>query len=66
MFEPKFKYTNDIVSDLINIEKYKTQLEYLDLPTRIKQELMYKAKMKKHISPQALRVMCFLMIRLSG
>jgi len=47
MFEPKFTYTNDIVNDLINIEKYKTQLDYLYLPTRIKQELMYKAKMKK-------------------
>jgi len=29
---------------LLNIEKFKTQLEYL--PTRIKQEMMYKAKMK--------------------
>ena len=47
MFEPKFKYTNDIVNDLIYIERYKTQLEYLYLPTRIKQEMMYKAKMKK-------------------
>ncbi|MBK5247191.1 MAG: hypothetical protein JJE49_08010, partial [Peptostreptococcaceae bacterium] len=46
MFEPKFKYTNDIVNDLISIEKYKTQLEYLYLPTRIKQEMMFKAKIK--------------------
>ena len=47
MFQPKFTYTNDIVNDLLNIERYKTQLEYLYLPTRIKQEMMYKAKMKK-------------------
>src|SRR5665648_727609 len=47
MFEPKFKYTNDIVNDLISIERYKTQLEYLYLPTRIKQEMMFKAKIKK-------------------
>lgn len=46
MFELKFKYTNDLVNDLIGIEKYKTQLEYLYLPTRIKQEMMYKAKLK--------------------
>ena len=47
MFKPKITYTNDIVNDLIYIERYKTQLEYLYLPTRIKQEMMYKAKMKK-------------------
>lgn len=47
MFGSKFIYTNNIVSDLIYIERYKTQLEYLYLPTRIKQEMMYKAKMKK-------------------
>ncbi len=47
MFQPKFTYTNDIVNDLVDIERYKTQLEYLYLPTRTKQEMIYKAKMKK-------------------
>lgn len=47
MFEPKFIYTTDIINDLLKIERYRTALEYLYLPTRIKQELLYKAKMKK-------------------
>ena len=42
-----FKYTNELVSYLLNIEKYKTALEYLYLPTRTKQKLMYDAKLKK-------------------
>ncbi|MBD5556960.1 MAG: Fic family protein [Roseburia sp.] len=47
MFEPKFVYTTDMINDLLKIERYRTALEYLYLPTRIKQELIYKAKMKK-------------------
>lgn len=47
MFQPKFQYTTDMVNDLLKIEKYRASLEYLYLPTRIKQELIYKAKMKK-------------------
>ncbi len=43
----EFKYTNELVSYLLKIEKYKTALEYLYLPTRVKQELMYNAKLKK-------------------
>ena len=43
----EFKYTNELVSYLLNIEKYKTALEYLYLPTRTKQKLMYDAKLKK-------------------
>lgn len=42
-----FKYTNTLVNDLIKIEKYKTSLDYLFLPTRAKQKLMYEAKLKK-------------------
>lgn len=42
-----FKYTKDLVNSLIKIEKYKTALEYLYLPTREKQKLMYEAKLKK-------------------
>ena len=42
-----FKYTNELVSYLLNIEKYKTALEYLYLPTRAKQKLIYDAKLKK-------------------
>ena len=43
----EFKYTNDLVNYLIKIEKYKTALDYLFLPTREKQKLMYEAKLKK-------------------
>ncbi len=43
----KFKYTDDLVNYLIKIEKYKTALDYLFLPTREKQKLMYEGKMKK-------------------
>lgn len=42
-----FQYTNELVNYLLNIEKYKTALEYLYLPTRTKQKLMYDAKLKK-------------------
>ena len=42
-----FKYTNNLVNYLIKIEKYKTALDYLFLPTREKQKLMYEAKLKK-------------------
>ena len=47
MFEPKFVYSTDMINDLLKIERYRTALEYLYLPTRLKQELIYKAKMKK-------------------
>ncbi len=47
MFQPKFVYTTDMVNDLLKIERYRASLEYLYLPTRVKQELLYKAKMKK-------------------
>lgn len=43
----EFKYTNELVSYLLNIEKYKTALEYLYLSTRTKQKLMFDAKLKK-------------------
>jgi len=42
-----FKYTNNLVDSLLKIEKYKTALDYLLLPTREKQKLMYEAKLKK-------------------
>lgn len=42
-----FKYTNNLVNCLIKIERYKTALDYLFLPTREKQKLMYEAKLKK-------------------
>ena len=47
MFRPKFQYTNDMVNDLMKIERYRSSLEYLYLPTRARQELNYNAKMKK-------------------
>ncbi len=43
----EFKYTNNLVNYLIKIEKYKTALDYLYLPTREKQKLIYEAKLKK-------------------
>lgn len=43
----EFKYTNQLVNYLIKIENYRASLEYLYLPTRAKQEMMYKAKLKK-------------------
>ncbi len=42
-----FKYTHTLVNALIKIEKYKTALDYLYLPTRTKQKLLYEAKLKK-------------------
>ncbi len=42
-----FKYTDNLVNYLIKIEKYKTALDYLFLPTRVKQKMMYDAKLKK-------------------
>lgn len=42
-----FVYTNEIVSYLIKIERYKTALEYLYLPTRARQKMSYEAKLKK-------------------
>lgn len=47
MFEPKFIYTNEMVKDLMRIEQCRTALDYLYLPTRVKQEFIYNAKMKK-------------------
>ena len=43
----EFKYTNELVNYLLKIEKYKTALDYLFLPTRERQKLMYEAKLKK-------------------
>ncbi len=42
-----FVYTNEIVDYLIKIERYKTALEYLYLPTRARQKMNYDAKLKK-------------------
>ncbi|MGI6360160.1 MAG: hypothetical protein ACOX02_03880 [Acholeplasmatales bacterium] len=42
-----FVYTNEIVEYLIKIERYKTVLEYLYLPTRARQKMNYEAKLKK-------------------
>lgn len=43
----KFKYTTELVNELIKIEKYKSSLDFLYLPTRTKQKLLYEAKLKK-------------------
>ena len=41
----KFKYTEDLVNYLIKIEKYKTALDYLFLPTRKKTKIDYDNKL---------------------
>lgn len=43
----KFEYTNKLINYLLQIEKYKASLDYLFLPTREKQKLMYEAKLKR-------------------
>ena len=43
----KFVYTDALVRSLLEIERYKTALDYLPLPTRERQRLMYEAKLKK-------------------
>lgn len=42
-----FKYTDNLVKYLLMIEKNKTALDFLLLPTREKQKMMYDAKLKK-------------------
>lgn len=42
----EFKYTNELVSYLLNIERYKTALEYLYLPTRTKQNYCMMQNLK--------------------
>ena len=58
-----FFYTHNLVNDLLKIEKFKTALEYLYLPTRAKQKLMYDAKLKKHTFPLVLRGMYYPIIK---
>ena len=41
-----FKYTNELVSYFLNIEKYKNALEYLYIPTRTKQKLIMMLNLK--------------------
>lgn len=36
-----------MVEDLLAIERYRSSLEFLDLPTRVKQEMVFKAKVKR-------------------
>ena len=43
----EFVYTDALVRALLEIERYKTALDYLPLPTRERQRLMYEAKLKK-------------------
>lgn len=47
MYEPKFVFTAGLVKDLLDIERYRSSLEFLDLPTRIQQEMIFKAKVKR-------------------
>ncbi len=43
----EFVYTDGLVAALLEIERYKTALDYLPLPTRERQRLLYEAKLKK-------------------
>ena len=47
MYEPKFIYTDEMVRDLLAIEHCRAELEFLRLPTRARQELAYKARLKR-------------------
>lgn len=47
MYSPKFEFTPKMVEDLLSIERYRSSLEFLDLPTRVKQEMVFKAKVKR-------------------
>ena len=42
-----FKYTDELVNYLLEIEKYKSSLEFLSLPTRSKQRIQFEAKIKQ-------------------
>ncbi|WP_406617336.1 Fic family protein [Mycoplasmopsis adleri] len=42
-----FKYTDELVNYLLEIEKYRSALNYLSLPTRSKQKIQYEAKIKQ-------------------
>lgn len=45
--ELSFKYTDELVNYLLKIEKYKSSLEFLSLPTRSKQRIQFEAKIKQ-------------------
>ncbi len=47
MLKLEFKYTDLIVKELMKIEKYVSNINQLYLPTKIKQKLIYEAKLKK-------------------
>lgn len=47
MFNPHFDYTNDMVLDLLTIERCKAELGYLALPTRAQQRMVFEAKVKR-------------------
>ncbi len=47
MYSPKFQYTSRMIQALLTVERCRTALEYLPLPTRVKQEMIYQAKMKR-------------------
>jgi Fic family protein len=46
MFNPRFVYTNQIVKDLMSIERSKLIVEMLPIPAQIEQELKEQAKLK--------------------
>lgn len=46
MFNPKFKYTDKMISDLGKIEKYKTILDMSDIPHYVEIEFKKQAKLK--------------------
>lgn len=46
MFEPKFKYTDNIVTDLGKIEKHKTVLDMSSIPISMELQLREEAKLK--------------------
>lgn len=47
MYEPHFEFTAKMVEDLLAIERYRSSLEFLDLPTRVRQKIVFRAKVKR-------------------
>ncbi len=47
MYKPRFIFTTAMVEDLLAIERYRSALDFLDLPTRVQQEMVFKAKVKR-------------------
>lgn len=46
MFDPKFIYTDTMVSDLMSIEHSRAIVDLMPLPARVERDLIEQAKLK--------------------